>query len=156
MVHGSTCFGSQGNNSSWQDSFPKLIGHGTGITEVMKIDVANDGRVVAVVKSDETELLGNDTPTSKMVVMYDPDSDEYLWSKIIQNTLNESDMWYPKQADVHFAFSDHRVLVNWVQWASGNTRRARRARQLKSEGDTECDYEEKKRERRRRQRVSSC
>ena len=110
------------------------------------MDVAADGRIVAGIATTEASLGGAAAATSLMVTMYDPSIDSYKWSRIITDAVD--------LVDVHFAFDDQRVLINWIEWASGSTRRARRARQLKSDGEYHFDYEEKKRERRRQDKVS--
>ena len=111
---------------------------------MLNIDVAADGKVVAAVTTQETALGGADAATSQMVMLYDPSSDEFLWSMIIEDAVDT--------IDVHFARNDTRILVNWVEWTSGNTRRDRRARRLHSEGESEHNNE-KKRESRRKHKV---
>ena len=109
MVSGTNCFDSVGGGDSdvsMPNSFPKMIGYGTGVTEVQNVDVAANGRIVIGVTTTETMLAGTDALTSKMVMMYDPDTDSYKWNKIILDAVDV--------IDVHFAYNDWRVLVNWV------------------------------------------
>ena len=75
---------------------------------------------MAAVTTEETALAGADAATSQMVMLYDPSTDEFLWNMIIKDAVDT--------IDVHFAQNDTRILVNWVEWTSGITRRDRRAR----------------------------
>ena len=86
------------------------------------------------VYAPETELAGDDALISKMVMQFDPATDTYDWSKVI---VDAGDI------NVYYTASDQRVLVNWLQWGSGNTQRRLRARSpiarkegIHSEGDS--------------------
>ena len=75
---GQPCF----QGSTW----PKAIGYGLNDTEVISIDRRKqDGLLAMTVTTGEADLVGNvgDSSDTLMVLALDPDTDTYIWTKVV-------------------------------------------------------------------------
>ena len=82
---GQPCF----QGSTW----PKAIGYGLSDTEVISIDRRKqDGLLAMTVATGEVNLVGKvgGYTNSLMVHALDPDTDEYIWTKVVSQWEREN------------------------------------------------------------------
>ena len=72
-------------------TWPRLIGYGIADTEVRSIDRRDsDGALALMILSGEADLIANagSSTNTRIYGVFDPNTDDYLWLKVIQNVIN--------------------------------------------------------------------